>query len=192
MERKHVDNLTPDMITFLVKESEKQRKVLIKPCQTTLGIKKTLSKIGSRFELATLIESQGKSFVDLMSKYEAKRSNNYQDIRTIKASLRIYISMLKVYWTLLCNDYDIVRETNPFVIKRREEKRKAYNTMGGTMKMMRKEWQMEKKKLPILSSGVAKDIMLTERERRKQKNKQTKIRNKVINSLNKKNNETVD
>lgn len=192
MERKSVDNLTPDMITFLVKESEKQKKVLIKPCQTTLNIKKTLSKIGSRFELATMIESQGKSFVDLMSKYEAKRSNNYQDIRTIKASLRIYISLLKVYWTLLCNDYDIVRETNPFVIKRREEKRKAYSTMGGTVKMMRKEWQMEKKKLPILSSGVAKDIMLTERERRKQKNKQTKIRNKVINSLNKKKNETVD
>ena len=190
--KKSTDDLTPEMIAFMVKEAENGKKVLIKPCQATVQIRKMLSKIGSRFELATMIESQGKAFVDLMSKYEAKRSNNYQDIRTIKASLRVYISLLRLYWTLLWNDYEIVRETNPFIIKQREKKQQQYRTMGGTVKMMRKEWQMEKKKLPIMSSSVARDVMLTERERLKQKNKNTRMRNKIINSLKKKKDETTD
>lgn len=190
--KKSTDDLTPEMIAFMVKEAENSKKVLIKPCQTTVQIRKMLSKIGSRFELATMIESQGKAFVDMMSKYEAKRSNNYHDIRTIKASLRVYISLLRLYWTLLCNDYEVVRETNPFIIKQREKKQQQYRTMGGTVKMMRKEWQMEKKRLPIMSSGVARDVMLTERERLKQKNKNTRMRNKIINSLKKKKDETTD
>lgn len=190
--KKSTDDLTPEMIAFMVKETENGKKVLIKPCQATVQIRRLLSKIGSRFELATMIESQGKAFLDLMSKYEAKRSNNYQDIRTIKASLRIYISLLRLYWTLLWNDYEVVRETNPFVVKQREKKRQEYKNAKSTVKAMRREWQMEKKKLPIMSSGVARDVMLTERERLNQKNKNTRMRNKIINSLKKKKDETTD
>lgn len=190
--KKSTDDLTPEMISFMVKEVENGKKVLIKPCQATVQIRRLLSKIGSRFELATMIESQSKAFLDLMSKYEAKRSNNYQDIRTIKASLRIYISLMRLYWTLLWNDYEVVRETNPFVVKQREKKRQEYKNAKSTVKAMRREWQMEKKKLPIMSSGVARDVMLTERERLNQKNKNTRMRNKIINSLKKKKDETTD
>lgn len=190
--KKSTDDLTPEMISFMVKETENGKKVLIKPCQATVQIRRLLSKIGSRFELATMIESQSKAFLDLMSKYEAKRSNNYQDIRTIKASLRIYISLMRLYWTLLWNDYEVVRETNPFVVKQREKKRQEYKNAKSTVKAMRREWQMEKKKLPIMSSGVARDVMLTERERLNQKNKNTRMRNKIINSLKKKKDETTD
>lgn len=190
--KKSTDDLTPEMISFMVKETENGKKILIKPCQATVQIRRLLSKIGSRFELATMIESQSKAFLDLMSKYEAKRSNNYQDIRTIKASLRIYISLMRLYWTLLWNDYEVVRETNPFVVKQREKKRQEYKNAKSTVKAMRREWQMEKKKLPIMSSGVARDVMLTERERLNQKNKNTRMRNKIINSLKKKKDETTD
>lgn len=190
--KKSTDDLTPEMISFMVKEAENGKKVLIKPCQATVQIRRLLSKIGSRFELATMIESQSKAFLDLMSKYEAKRSNNYQDIRTIKASLRIYISLMRLYWTLLWNDYEVVRETNPFVVKQREKKRQEYKNAKSTVKAMRREWQMEKKRLPIMSSGVARDVMLTERERLNQKNKNTRMRNKIINSLKKKKDETTD
>ena len=155
----------------------------MRPCVIGTRQLREVSKFGSRLELEVNLIRQFNSLEKMMNERRAAREINYRKVSVMKSSLKMLVCMLRLYWTIVSDEYDFAKQNTPSYMKWKKKRQAAYREGRiPTIEEVRKSYNKELKTIPIMSRGIAKDLAVPDDIKYKKKGKVTRMRNKLSNN----------
>lgn len=130
---------------------------------------KVISKIASRAELEINIQVQFEALMHLLEVRRLNKAADYRTIRLIRNNLQLLMSMLRLLFTLACNECTNKRDTLKRYQLSKVLNADAYKNdqkTKNTVRQIRQRYHEEMKNLPIISAGIMSALKMGEREKR--------------------------